>query len=299
MREPRVSELTIAVLGAGLMGHAIAAVFAAAGAPVRLYDPSPTSLEKAREVLATKPGAGGVMFTADLDEAITAADLVLEVVPEVMQLKAELLRTVSRAAPAAVIATNTSAFRITELAESVHDATRFVGAHFFNPADLIPLVEVTPGEGTDPETARWMGEVLTAAGKRPVHLRKDIPGFIANRLQHALWREAFALVDAGVCEPETIDMVVLQSFGPRLGTVGPMENADYIGLDLLAGVQDYLLPHLARETSASPLLARLVAENKVGRKTGSGLMDWTPDRDHAVTSRLQSHLIAKSTTTKG
>lgn len=272
------------------MGRAIARSLHGAGVEVTLYDPFEDALTEARA--SFEDGRISIDCSGDLETALHERQLVIEAVPEVLHLKRDTLARVSATLADAVIATNTSGFRVSELAEAVTDPSRFVGTHFFNPADVAPLVEVVAGEQTSPATVDWVVHLLEATGKHPVRVERDIPGFIANRLQHALWREAFALVGDGVCSAETIDAVVLQSFGPRLGVMGPMEHADYIGLDLLANVQSRLLPQLESSGHVSSVLSDLIEKGRLGRKTGSGFGHWTPERDREAGDRLRSHLSA-------
>jgi 3-hydroxybutyryl-CoA dehydrogenase len=245
----------VAVVGAGLMGHGIAQVFAAAGFEVAVTDPDAGVLasvpDRARANLAaigTDPAAAdAIELLPELEQAVARADFVIEAAPEDLELKSELHARISRAVGAeTILATNTSVISVGEIAADVDDPGRVVGTHWWNPPYLIPLVEVVEAEATRPETVRRTIDLLEEVGKSPVHVRRDIPGFVGNRLQHALWREAFALVDAGVCDAETVDTVVKQSFGLRLPVLGPAENADLVGLDLTLAIHEYVLPHLDR-----------------------------------------------------
>ncbi|MBN9622573.1 MAG: 3-hydroxyacyl-CoA dehydrogenase family protein, partial [Actinobacteria bacterium] len=168
---------------------------------------------------------------------------------------------------------------------------RVVGTHWWNPPHLIPLVEVVEAEGTDPTVAARMIAILEGVGKVPVHVRRDVPGFIGNRLQHALWREALALIDAGVCDPRTIDVVVRNSFGLRLSVLGPVENADYAGLDLTEAVHAYLLPHLDRSTEPARGVRERVARGELGAKAGSGYLEWGRGDAEETRDRLAAHLV--------
>jgi len=290
----------IAVVGAGLMGHGIAQVFACAGHPVDVFDESPQArasvLDRVRANLALlgedESPVDRIAVHGSLEEAVEDADVVFEAAPEDLTLKQELFARMSRlAASETVLATNTSVMSVGAIAARARDPGRVLGTHWWNPPYLIPLVEVTQAEATRPETVERMMELLERAGKSPIHVRKDVPGFVGNRLQHALWREAFALVDAGVCDAETIDRVVKESFGLRLPVLGPMENADLIGLDLTLAVHEYVLPHLDRRPGPAPILRRHVAGGRLGMKTGRGFRTWTAAEAQAVRERLLAHLV--------
>ncbi|NIL78348.1 3-hydroxyacyl-CoA dehydrogenase NAD-binding domain-containing protein [Rhodococcus sp. B10] len=304
-RPENIESLTVVVVGAGLMGHSIAGVFAAAGAAVTVYDPSDAALkvvhERVRAQLSSlgrdTAAAGRIRLASSLEDAVTGADLAIEAVPEILELKQNLFSNLGALLPRAVLATNTSVFKISDVARETVDPQRVVGTHWFNPPHLVPLVEVVHGESTAADTAHWIFDILTAAGKIPVHVRRDIPGFIGNRLQHAMWREAISMVEEGVCDAETVDLVARNSFGLRLAVMGPLENADYVGLDLAAAVHNYLFPTLNNDDHASPLLSKLIGEGHLGAKTGSGLLSWTPESRRAAAERLERHLIAATATT--
>jgi 3-hydroxybutyryl-CoA dehydrogenase len=298
-RPSTVRDVRVAVIGAGLMGHSIAGVFAAAGASVSLYDPFPSALEAAParirlqlEAVGKDPEIADVIaLTGELETAVAGADLVVEAVPENLELKQNLLAQLAQLLPTAVLATNSSVYRVGELASRVSNPERVVGTHWFNPPHLVPLVEVIQGEATAPEVVAWVIDFHRQAGKAPVHVRKDVPGFIGNRLQHALWREAIALVEGGVCDAETVDLVVRNSFGLRLAAMGPIENADYVGLDLTAAVHEYVFPSLSTMQQPAELVRDLVAKGDLGAKTGSGLLKWDSGRRETAAKRLEAHLL--------
>jgi 3-hydroxybutyryl-CoA dehydrogenase len=305
-----LDELEIAVVGAGLMGTGIAQVFAAEGAGVRLHDPvrealasAPARIDQIQQALGREDSVTDrIELCAELPPAVAGADWVFEAVPEDLELKRDLFSRLDELAPDHVIlATNTSVMRVTAVAAQALRPDRIVGTHWWNPPYLVPLVEVVGGERTAPGTVQRALELLERAGKTPIHVRRDVPGFVGNRLQHALWRQAFALVDAGVCSPADVDTVIRASFGPRLAVLGPMENADLIGLDLTKQIHDYVLPTLDPPSSTSPTLANLVARGELGAKTGSGLGQWTGDKAAAARKRLLDHLsgAATSPTTRG
>lgn len=290
----------IAVVGAGLMGHGIAQVFACAGHPVAITDPHPDALASAParvaanlERMGLDPGpAEAIELRRELEDAVADADVVFEAAPEDLELKRGLFERISRAVGAdTILATNTSVIRVGEIGANAVDPGRVVGTHWWNPPFLVPLVEVVEAEATRPETVSSTIELLEGAGKTPVHVRKDIPGFIGNRLQHALFREAFSLLDAGVCDAETVDRVIKNGFGMRLAVLGPTENADLVGLDLLLPIHDYLFPHLDRAQVPARVLEEHVERGELGMKTGRGFRAWTPDEAQAVRERLLDHLV--------
>jgi 3-hydroxybutyryl-CoA dehydrogenase len=290
----------VAVVGAGLMGHGIAQVFAAAGHRVTITDQSSEILASVHERVRSnlrrvglEPDVADAIELRDgLEATIEDAALVIEAVPEDLALKRGVFARLERAAPAdAILATNTSVIAIGEIARDTEAPGRVIGTHFWNPPYLIPLVEVTQAELTQAVTVKRTMAILARAGKSPVHVRHDIPGFVGNRLQHALWREAIALVEHGVCDAEVVDAVIKQTLGLRLPVLGPLENADLVGLDLTLAIHEYVLPHLERRPEPSPLLRRLVEQRNLGMKTGQGFRHWTPEDVDAVQERLLAHLV--------
>jgi 3-hydroxybutyryl-CoA dehydrogenase len=167
-----------------------------------------------------------------------------------------------------------------------------LGTHWWNPPYLIGLVEVIQAPRTAPESVTRMMELLTRVGKEPVHVRRDVPGFVGNRLQHALWREAIAIVAAGICDAETVDTVVRSGFGKRLAVMGPMENADLVGLDLTLAIHERVLPDLDRTPGPSEYLTELVDRGDLGMKTGRGFQEWQPGAADEARQRLTRHLSA-------
>lgn len=296
-------DKTVAVIGAGLMGHGIAQVFARAEQRVVITDPDPAVLGVALARVARNlegedidpaPVLARMAVEPSLDAAVAHADLVVEAAPEKLALKQRLFAQVAATAPRhAILASNTSVIPITRIGEAL-DAqarARLVGTHWWNPPHLVPLVEVVRTEFTRDEVFDAMFDWLAAVGKRPVKVRRDVTGFIGNRLQHALWREALGLVEDGVCDAEAIDVVVKNSFGMRMPVLGPMENADLVGLELTRDVHRVLFPELKSDTAPSPLLDRLVAAGHTGMKSGHGLRAWTAAEADAVHGRLAAHLI--------
>jgi 3-hydroxybutyryl-CoA dehydrogenase len=287
-----------AVVGAGLMGRGIAQVLAVGGLDVVLYDAEAhildDSVEAVRARLGEADGHGLVTGAADLDSAVGDADLVVEAVTEDLGVKREVFARISAATPSAVLATNTSVLPVTAIAEQARHPERVLGTHWWNPPDLIPVVEVVPGRRTSAEVTERVVALLGCLGKTPVRVRRDVPGFIGNRLQHALWREAIALVADGICDAETVDLVARNTIGLRLARLGPLENADYVGLDLTLAIHDTVIPALSRDSEPSHLLRELVARGDLGAKTGRGFLEWRPGDREAAARALAAHLTAQT-----
>jgi 3-hydroxybutyryl-CoA dehydrogenase len=289
-----------AIIGGGMMGHGIAQVLACAGMDVVVHDAVPGVLASVRERIASNlralgadpSPAEGVELEPDLERSVEAAEWVFEAAPEKLELKQALFERLDRAAPPdAVLATNTSVIRIGEIAERAVRRGRIVGTHWWSPPYLVPLVEVIQGDETTDETVARTIALLQRLGKTPVHVRRDVAGFVGNRLQHALWREAFSLIEEGVCDAETVDTVVKEGFGRRLGVLGPIENADMVGLDLTLDIHRYVLPRLNPPSEPSPGLRERVERGDLGMATGRGFRTWTPEEADAVRDRVRRRLV--------
>lgn len=295
--------ISVTVIGAGLMGHGIGQVFARAGHTVVITDPNAAVLSVALDRVQANLVAEGVdaqrvlcnmRIDATLHSAVAHADLVIEAAPEKLELKQKLFADVAAAAPKhAVLASNTSVIPITRIGEPLAQQARarLVGTHWWNPPHLVPLVEVVRTAYTREDVFEQTYAWLAAAGKCPVRVQHDVTGFIGNRLQHAMWREAMALVEDGVCDAEAIDLVVKNSFGMRLPVLGPMENADLVGLELTRDVHRVMFPDLKCDQAPSPLLGRLIAKGSTGMQAGQGLRAWTPEQAEGVRARLAAHLV--------
>jgi 3-hydroxybutyryl-CoA dehydrogenase len=291
--------MNIAVVGAGLMGHGIAQVFAAAGYDVAMPDASAAVLAgvvervrgNLRDLDQDMSGADRITPHDDLASAVRNADFVVEAALENLPLKQALFAQIEQAAPAtAILASNTSVIPITAIMEALTRRERAIGAHWWNPPFLVPLVEIIPTQWTDDSTLARTMTLHRAIGKTPVHVRKDVPGFIGNRLQHALWREAISLVERGICDAETVDVVVKASFGRRLAVLGPMENIDQVGTDLTLAIHQSVLSDLDSRPGPSPLLESMVAAGRLGMKSGEGFYRWTPEQQAALRRRVLEHL---------
>ncbi|MBO9604606.1 MAG: 3-hydroxyacyl-CoA dehydrogenase family protein [Paenibacillaceae bacterium] len=297
----------IAVLGAGTMGHGIAQLFAAGGHFVALYDPNAAQLDKAErsiraqlallwegasaaELTTLEQAAGRIVYTSDLAEAAAGADWVFEAAPEQAAVKQELYRQLAPLlADQTAVASNTSTFSLAALAAEVPFADRIVIAHFFNPAPLVPLVEVVSLPGTKEGVADSLMRLLSACGKTPILLRKDVPGFIANRLQAAVMREACHLLASGVADAAQIDAAVRDGIGLRWALSGPFEVADYGGLDIWSKVTAHLLPELDTGIAAPEPILEQVRQGRLGAKTGGGFYEYdgsAQEREQARNARL-------------
>jgi len=261
-----VAGARIAVIGAGLMGHGIAQVFALAGHEVKITDTVVSNLDTvAARISANLRDLGDderaverVQATVDLTDAVHDADYVVEAISENLEAKKKLFAELERRTrPDTILASNTSVIPITAIMQDLSRRERTVGTHWWNPPFLVPLVEVIETQWTSPEVVAWTMGLHAAAGKTPAHVKKDVPGFIGNRLQHALWREAIALVEHGICDAKTVDDVVKASFGRRLAVLGPLENADQVGTDLTLAIHDIVLPAIEDRPGPSPYLQDL------------------------------------------
>lgn len=292
-----------AVIGGGLMGHGIAQVLAVGGMDVVVHDPIPEALQAVPARISANLQALGVAvdlrvdLEPDLERAAADADWIFEAAPEDLELKQQIFERLDAAAPAdAVLATNTSVMKVGDIAMRARKRGRIVGTHWWNPPFLVPLVEVVQGPETEPATIQRTISLLDALGKTPVHVRRDVAGFVGNRLQHALWREAFDLVDKGVCDAETVDTVIKAGFGRRLAVLGPMENADLVGLDLTLAIHEYVLPELDPPSQPSQGLRRRVASGKLGMKAGAGFRTWSDHDAAEVRERVLVRLAAEDDT---
>ncbi|SBW08525.1 3-hydroxyacyl-CoA dehydrogenase [uncultured delta proteobacterium] len=299
---------TAAVIGSGIMGHGIALVCARGGVPVTLVDISKDALraaeQKFRASMMQLVASGmapadspervlaAVRYSSDMEEGVKDADIVFEAVPEKLALKESVYGQLDAfCKPETVFASNTSGIPINTLAALTKRPENFAGTHFFMPAHLIPLVEVIQGDKTATGVIDALMSFLTKLGKSPVHVRVDIPGFIANRLQHALAREAMSLVEKGVASAEDVDMVVKTSLAVRLLFTGPIEQRDFNGLDTHLSIAEYLYPDLENSTVPLLILTEKVRAGNCGIKSGKGFFDWTQEDLAGVAARKNSQLI--------
>ncbi|HEU5018429.1 MAG TPA: 3-hydroxyacyl-CoA dehydrogenase family protein [Pseudolabrys sp.] len=294
-----VNKPKIAVVGAGLMGHGIAQVFALARHDVTITDAVRTILDSAKaRILKNLNDLGEderavdrVTPIADLGAAVRDADYVVEAVLEDLPLKQKLFEEIEGyVRPDTILASNTSVIPITDIMYGLKRRERALGTHWWNPPYLVPLVEVIETQWTAPEAVAFTMKLHADAGKTPAHVKKDVPGFIGNRLQHALWREAISLVENGICDAETVDNVVKAAFGRRLAVLGPLENADMVGTDLTFAIHKTVLPAIDSRPAPSPYLERLVRDGKLGFKSGEGFRTWTLEQQAALRTKVLNHL---------
>ena len=293
----------IAVIGAGLMGHGIALTFARAGHHVVVTDPVSEMLASCPDRIAeslTLLGAmedeisatlGRLSLTNTMADAVKTADFVFEAAPEKLELKKQIFAEIEAHAPEdAILASNTSVIQISKIMEDLRGRHRALGTHWWNPPHMIPLVEVVKTKWADPELAQRMFDLLAQSGKTPAMVEKDVPGFIGNRLQHALWREAISLVENGICDAETVDNVVKASFGRRLAVLGPLENADLVGLELTQDIHKQVLFDLETSGEPSPYLQQMRDAGRSGMAAGTGLRDWEAGDLEKTKARVADHL---------
>jgi 3-hydroxybutyryl-CoA dehydrogenase len=294
-----MAKARISVVGAGLMGHGIAQVFASAGHAVMITDAIAANLDTAKSRIATNLHDLGEDESAierifpcpELAAAVRDADYVVEAVSEDLSLKQKLFAEIERhVRDDTILASNTSVIPITSIMQGLKRRERALGTHWWNPPFLVPLVEVIETQWTKPQAVAWTMALHADAGKQPAHVKKDVPGFIGNRLQHALWREAISLVEHGICDAETVDMVVKASFGRRLPVLGPLENADQVGTDLTLAIHNIVLPAIDSRPEPSPYLRKLVAEKKLGFKSGEGFRKWTAAEQATLRANVMKHL---------
>lgn len=293
----------IAVIGAGVMGHGIAFSCAAGGKKVKLYDLNKDILLKAERSIehyltlfaeesligSSDIGqiASRIAYTDQLKEAVEDVDLIIEAIPEVLEQKLAFYNRIGDwIKPDCIVASNTSSIPISQLSQCGIGPKRMIITHFFNPAHLVPLVEVIRHEATLPDTVDRTIAFLQALGKTPVVLKKDIPGFIANRLQAAMVREALYLIEQEVADIEDIDRVVTEGPGMRWAFIGPAATADFGGLDTWKYVLDHLSPELASTRQAPDIIRRLVLQGHLGTKTGKGIFTYSEgEAEHKIKER--------------
>lgn len=305
----RVEDVrTVSVIGAGLMGHGIAQVFAQAGYNVVLKDVKQEFLSNAiirmKENLQTLSDAGiiqreeidatisRVQTTLDMKEALMNTDFMIEAAPENMDLKKQIFREASKFSPErAILATNTSGLPIVDIAGVTNRPGRVVGIHFWNPPYLLRAVEIVKGASTTDETVKVASDILKKVGKKPVVVKRDIPGQIGIRILYAMLREAMSLVEKGVASPEDIDTVVKEALGTRLPVVGVLELADLSGVDLVLMVSKRLFKDLDNSPDPPKLLTDMVANGRTGIKSSEGFYSWTPQSIASVVKKRDEHLL--------
>jgi len=301
---------SVAVIGTGIMGAGIAAGFIAKDIPTvilgRSQEKAEACLDKAIE-LAKKIGMSKDSATKD-DSAIKKLQFVgileswqdweqcswiIETVAENLELKQKVFQYLDQVVPGDIpIGSNSSGFPISKIAEGLKTANRMMGAHYFMPAEVVPLVEIVMGQKTELQYAELACDLYKNIDKKPVLVKKDIPGFLANRIQHALMREALSLVQEGIATPADIDDAVRYSFGFRYAAVGPMTQKEISGWDGMANAAKEIYPSLSNITALPPKVVQLMAEGKTGMKAGEGFRKWTPEEIKTVSDSYSRRLKA-------
>lgn len=290
---------TTVVIGGGTMGADIALTLARAGHATHLVEPVPACRGTLPQRLADGLASLGcphrlerIALNAALSEVPWGrVDAVIEAVPEDLALKRRIFSELVRLArPGALLTSNSSALPISAIGEGLATRERMFGLHYFMPAHSVPLVEVVLSEASDAVLADELCAFMRTTGKIPVKVRKDVPGFLANRLQHALCREAFAMIDAGIVTPEDVDLAVRFSFGFRYLAVGPVLQRDHAGLDVHCAAAATIYPSLSKADEPAGVLRRHVAEGHLGIKAGRGFFEWTPAKVAAEKRRYEALL---------
>jgi len=292
----------IAVIGTGTMGPGIGAVLARAGFEVSLYDTSKQALDNAidgvdrahgiLERLDTENRGGSVGAEEDLERAVSDAELVIEAIPERLELKREVFTNVEKlVSPTTVLASNTSGLRITDIATGLQRPEQVIGMHWSNPPHLIPMIEVVPGEETSPSVVDRVVDLVESFGYEPV-IEKEIVGFVENRILYAVLREALDLVDEGIIDRESMDTCVRWGIGFKLAVIGPMALIDMAGADIYHAVASYLNRDLSARDDVSPLIGDLIEEGRLGVKSGAGMYEYS-DQDIADLARRRAEALVR------
>ncbi|MCZ7665187.1 MAG: 3-hydroxyacyl-CoA dehydrogenase family protein [Thermoleophilia bacterium] len=301
-------KTAIAVVGSGLMGHSIAQVLALAGHRVAVHDADAAALasvparvqrnlgELVRWGMVDAADAAATVarlsLSSDLPTTVTGAEFVFEAIWENLAAKRQLFGELDRLClPETILASNSSSLMPSLLQSDAEHPERILVAHFFNPPYLVPLVEVVKGARTSDDTVNRVYELLVRAGRTPVLVRKEVPGFLANRMQLALVREAIHLVEEGVASPEDVDLAVQAGFGRRFCVAGPMGVTESIGWDLAVAVLNTTFPSLDNRMTAGSLAEGLIERGELGMKTGRGLLRWTDESVEAWRSRMARALV--------
>ncbi|MFD2922302.1 3-hydroxyacyl-CoA dehydrogenase family protein [Halobacillus naozhouensis] len=298
----------IAVIGCGTMGHSIALNAAWTGFDVKLHGLNDAVLSQAWRSMMAKADAllrhnmfdsdelenlrNRIITTTSIKQVVEDATFVIEAIPENIELKKELFNEVDNLCnPQVVLASNTSGLSPTDIASDMFNPERFIATHFWNPAHLIPLVEVVPGEKTNESTIGRSMKLMVQMNKKPIKVNKDVPGFVGNRLQYALFREAQHLLEEGIASTEDIDAAVTYSIGRRLPKTGPFMTADMGGLDVFSAISNYLFNDLSKADSSLPTISHLVEEGSLGTKSGKGFYQWGSSFFEKINGEREKELI--------
>lgn len=293
-----------AIIGTGTMGPGMAATLARGGIDVGTYDTAedartrtPGEVESANAVLEriggpAAPTRGVVSVHDDLAAAVRGAELVIEAVPEKAELKAEVFDQLDKLTePDAILATNTSGIPISTIQQSVSDPARVVGMHWSNPPHVIPVIEVIAGARTSPKVVERLEETVTALGLHPVLVRRDVPGFVENRVLYAIMRECLSLIDSGVISPEDLDTCVQWGIGYKLAVIPPLQLLDVAGLDIYHAVASYLNQDLEAGSGVSETITSRVTRGDLGMKTGRGLFVYGPGETDSLRRHRAQQLV--------
>jgi len=294
-----------AVIGLGTMGPGMAATLLRGGMTVSAFDTSvdqrsraPTEIRTALSVLEAlgvpnRAAGRNVAIVDSLAACVADADLVLESVPEKFQLKSDIFKTVEElVGKSCILASDTSGIPITKLQASVSTPERFIGMHWSNPPHIIPVIEVIAGAKTSPATVAWMVETIKGLNVLPIVIKKDVPGFVENRILYAIMREALDLVEDGVIDAEALDACVSWGIGYKLSVVGPMALLDMAGLDIYQAVGSYLNKELSNRGDVSRLVFDRTSKGWLGIKTGGGIFNYTAESTRALAARRAKKLVA-------
>jgi 3-hydroxybutyryl-CoA dehydrogenase len=313
----KVEEIrAIGIIGAGLMGHGIAQVFALKRYKVKLFDNDPNVLQSAPEKIHNnlqtllemhlvepqeiEDCLNHLQLCHTLPEMCEGVELTIEAVSENVDLKRAIFGELEAlTTPQTILCSNTSGISIGLISENLRFKERVIGTHFWNPPHIVPCVEVIKSQFAADEVFHTVIELMERVGKKPVRVLKDIPGFLGNRLQHALWREAISLVEKGIAAPEDIDKVVKFGFGLRLPFIGPLETADLAGLDLVYDIHKYLFSDLENRSTPSPLLKTLLDQKATGVKSKKGFYNWTDERTKQIIQQRDKALLKITEIIKG
>lgn len=299
--------INVSVFGPGTMGSGIAQLFATKGFNVKVY----VRNEEELNALNVIPGnlkilkdndiikeseipeiMSRIQTTESFEEAAKSADIVFESIIENLEIKQDYFSRLDEiCGPDTILASNTSVISITEIAEKSKNKHRIIGTHFWNPPYIVPLVEVIKTEYISEDVVERTVEILEKAGKKPVVVNKDVPGFLANRLQHALFREAISIIENGIADAKAVDDSIKYGFGLRIPVTAPMEVIDMGGIDLTYAIHSYLFKHLENSTEPSPLLVEKLNNKELGFKTGLGFQKWTKEDQEASRKNLIENLI--------
>ena len=296
----------VALIGLGTMGPGIAARLARGGIAVSAHDISGAAAKRAQGLfsvasdildrLGIKPPAHGdapIRLADDFEDCVRGADLVIENIPEDLDLKAAAYRELDKLiGPSVIVATNTSGIPISRLQTHISHPGRFVGMHWSNPPHIIPMIEVIGGAATTAQTVSLLRDLIRALGLLPVVVKKDVPGFVENRVLYALLREVIELVEQGVIEPEDIDTCVSWGIGYKIAVIGPMALLDMAGLDIYKSVSSFLNADLSNRADVAPLVMRKIADANLGIKSGRGIYEYTPEKIATLQAERANRLIA-------